>query len=427
MKKGSILGPAKSVRGEIKLPGDKSISHRAIMLGSLAEGVTCIKGLLDCDDCNYTMRAFRDMGVPIDVIENYTTILGKGLRSLRRPAGPVNAGNSGTTMRILAGILAGQRFEVMLTGEPALSGRPMNRIITPLSLMGTYITSLNGGYPPLRMMGGSVKAIKYDMPVPSAQVKSAILFAGLYSNGVTTVTEKFKSRDHTERMMKYFGADVRVNGLSVSVKGARELKSRAIEVPADISSAGFFMVAASLLEGSKVKIRNVTVNPTRAGIIEAMSRMGAHISIDNRKELFEPVADITVEYAKTKGITIDESMIPSIIDELPVIFVLAALSEGRTVIKGVKELTVKETNRIESMKHNLSKMGAHIKTSGSNVIIEGVKELKGASLKSFGDHRTCMSMAIASLAAKDESVIDDVECVSKSLPGFFDILDDLKG
>jgi 3-phosphoshikimate 1-carboxyvinyltransferase len=292
--------------------------------------------------------------------------------------------------------------------------------------MGAYITSSLGGYPPLRIMGGKLKPVDYKMPVASAQVKSAILFAGLYADGITTVTEKFRSRDHTERMMRYFSAGITMKDQAVSVKGGRELKARAIEIPGDISSASFFMVAASLLKGSKIKIKNVTVNPTRAGILEVMSRMGAHVLVDNERDLFEPVGDISVEYARTKGITIEERMVPSIIDELPIIFVLAALSEGKTVIKGVKELTIKETDRIVSMKRNLEKMGARFKVKGEDVTIEGVGRLDGAALKSYGDHRTCMATAVASLAAGNESVIDDIGCVSKSLPEFFEILKRLK-
>lgn len=426
MAKSSILEPAGKLYGEITLPGDKSISHRAVMLGAIAEGVTCVKGLLDCDDCNYTIRAFKEMGIVFEAVENYTVIQGKGPKGLRRPAAPVHVGESGTTMRILSGILAGQKFETVLTGEPSLSARPMNRVIEPLSLMGAYITSSRGGYPPLSIVGGKLKAIDYKMPVASAQVKSAVLLAGLYAKGLTSVTEMARSRDHTERMLAYFGADVKVKGLTVSVRGGDTLKARAVEVPGDISSASFFMVGATILKGSKLKIRHVTVNPTRAGILEVMSRMGAKISVDNRKDLFEPVGDISVEYAKTRGITIERSMIPSVIDELPVIFVLAALSEGRTVIKGVKELAVKETDRIISMKRNLEKMGARFRSTGEDVVIDGVAGLNGAALKSFGDHRTCMAMAIASLAAKEESVIDDVGCVSKSFPGFFDILEQAK-
>jgi 3-phosphoshikimate 1-carboxyvinyltransferase len=426
MKSGSMLEHGKSLQGDITLPGDKSISHRAIMLGALAEGITCIKGLLECDDSNFTIQAFKAMGVQIESIDEYTVVQGRGLTGLKRPADPIFVGSSGTTMRILAGILAAQKFETVLTGDRGLSARPMHRIIEPLSLMGSFIMGSRDGYPPLRIMGGKLRAIDYELPVPSAQVKSAILFAGLYVKGITKVTEKIKSRDHTERMMRYFGADIRTKGLKVMLSGGKELKARAIAVPGDISSASFFMAGACLVKGSKLKIRNVNINPTRAGIIDAMSRMGAHIEVVNKKDLFEPVGDIIVEYGRTNGITIEEAEIPSMIDELPILFVLASLSSGRTVIKGVKELKVKETDRIESMVYNLSRMGANIRVKGEDIVIEGAEGLKGAAFKSFGDHRTCMAMAIAALSAKEDSVIDDVDCVTKSFPEFFGVLEKIK-
>ncbi|MFA6078518.1 MAG: 3-phosphoshikimate 1-carboxyvinyltransferase, partial [Candidatus Omnitrophota bacterium] len=331
--------------GEITLPGDKSISHRAVMLGALANGRTTVKGVLDCDDCNYTIRAFKDMGVAIEKKDGVTTIEGKGLKGLRKPAQPINVGQSGTSMRIIAGILAGQDFDSTITGHDQLLSRPMKRVVEPLSLMGADIKARDGEYPPLVIKGGAVHGIDYDMAIPSAQIKSAILFAGLYSKDAVRVKEKFRSRDHTERMMKYFGADIKVRGKYVTLKGLRELEPKDLEIPGDISSASFFIAAAIILKGSRIRINRVGINPTRAGIIEILKEMGASLKILRRENKFEPVGDILVEYGQTNGIIIEEDRIPGIIDELPVIFVLAALSRGRTVIKGAGELRVKETDR----------------------------------------------------------------------------------
>lgn len=420
------IKPAKKLFGEITVPGDKSISHRAIMSGAIAQGRTKVRGLLDCNDCNYTIRAFKDMGITIERGKDVTLIDGKGLKGLKRPKGPLHVGNSGTTMRLMAGILAGQDFEATLTGDESLSHRPMRRVAEPLSLMGVDIKAREGEYPPLSIRGGNVQPIDYKMPVSSAQMKSAILFAGLYAKGVTTVEEEFKSRDHTERMLKHFGSKLKVQGLKISLEGGRELKAKSLEIPGDISSASFFLAGAALLKDSKIKIKKVSINPTRAGILKLLSRMGAEIKISNKKNLFEPVADIEICHSKTKGIVIEEEIIPSIIDELPIIFVLASLSQGKTVIKGAEELRVKETDRITSMEENLRSMGANIIAKGDGIIIEGVEKLRGAGLKSFGDHRTCMAMAIAALGAEGESTIDDIECINKSFPGFFDMLEKLQ-
>jgi 3-phosphoshikimate 1-carboxyvinyltransferase len=419
------IHPADKLTGRLVLPGDKSISHRAVMIGAVSNGKTVAKDILDCDDCNYTIGAFREMGIEIKKEGAYTTIEGKGLRGLKKPKGVLSVGNSGTSMRLIPGILAGQDFSATLQGYESLSARPMKRITEPLSAMGIDIKSASG-YPPLTIKGGKVRAINYRMPIPSAQVKSTILFAGLYAGGVTVVEEAFKSRDHTERMLGHFGAKINVNGLKVSVEGGKELEGRQLEVPGDISSASFFIAGAVLLKGSSLRIEKVGINPTRAGILKILAGMGARVKIANKKDLFEPVGDIEVESGKIRGISIDETVIPGIIDELPMIFVLASLSKGRTVIKGAEELKVKETDRIKSMKENLEAMGAKIRIEKSGIIIDGVAELKGADLKSYGDHRTCMAMTIAALAAKGPSRIDDVECVTKSFPGFFEVMEGLK-
>jgi 3-phosphoshikimate 1-carboxyvinyltransferase len=422
-----IIKPIKKLYGEITLPGDKSISHRAVMIGSIARGRTRIKGLLDCDDCNYTIRAFREMGVNIGIRSGLAVIEGSGLRGLKRPRHAISVGESGTTMRILAGILAGQDFESRLTGDKSLLRRPMNRIIEPLALMDAKIKSRPRGFPPLVINGGRLRTVSYRMPVPSAQVKSAILFAGLYADGKTVVEEAFRSRDHTERMLELFGAKVKVDGLRIIIDGQRELRARDIEVPGDISSASFFMAGAILLKGSKLKIKKVGINPTRAGIVKVLSKMGARIKVRNKKNLFEPVADIEAESGPTGGTIIGEDMIPALIDELPVICVIASLSRGKTVIRGAGELRVKETDRIGSMTENLRAMGADIEVRNNDIVIEGVSQLRGAELKSFGDHRTCMAITVAAMAAKGESSVDDTACVSKSFPGFFETLKKVTG
>ncbi|MDP3804415.1 MAG: 3-phosphoshikimate 1-carboxyvinyltransferase [Candidatus Omnitrophota bacterium] len=420
------IEPADRLFGELRLPGDKSISHRAVMTGAIAKGETRVVGLLDCDDCSYTIRAFRDMGISIEREGDITAIKGKGLRGLREPGAPIYVGNSGTTMRLLAGILAGQKFEATLAGDESLSHRPMRRIVEPLSLMGAGIKARDGEYPPLTIKGGALRPVDYKLPIPSAQIKSAILFAGLYAKGTTRVKEVFKSRDHTERILKYFGSRLKIQGLGIALSGGRDLKGKLIEIPGDISGASFFIVGAILLKGSRLRINKIGINPTRAGILNLLSRMGARIKVLNKKDLFEPVADLEVEYSRTKGVVIEGKSIPGIIDELPIIFVLAALSKGKTIIKGISELRVKETDRINSMEENLKNMGARIRLAGDGIVIDGVGALEGAALKSYDDHRTCMALVIAALAAKGGSSIDNIECVNKSFPEFFHVLEGLK-
>lgn len=419
------ISPVKKLAGVITVPGDKSISHRAVMLGAIARGNTIIKNLLDCDDCNHTIRAFADMGVPINKSGAETIVEGQGLYGLKQPKAAINVGESGTSMRLLAGLLAGQPVEVILTGSESLLKRPMKRITEPLSLMGVDIGSSVDGKPPLKIKGGRVDPVIYKLPIASAQVKSAVLLAGLYAEGITTVEETVHSRDHTERMMEAFGADIRISDLKTSLAGRKELSARMIEVPGDISSAAFFIAAAVMLKGSKVRINNVGVNPTRAGLIDVLMRMGARIRLLDKRGGFEPAADIIVEGSATKGVIIAEDEIPRLIDELPALFVVAAISEGRTVIKGAQELRIKETDRITSMETNLRSLGAIVEISGNDIVIDGVKKLRGAGLKSFGDHRTCMASVVAAAAAAGDSSIDDTGCVNKSFPGFFRAMDSL--
>jgi len=423
-----VIEQSRGIHGAVSLPGDKSISHRALMIGSLSQGTTRSTNLADCDDCDRTMRAFKSMGIGIekDPKRDVVIIEGKGLKGLTRPRdGTIHAGESGTTMRLLAGILAGQNFSVTLEGGASLSRRPMARIVEPLRMMGAAITAQDGNFPPLQIQGGALLPIEYHMKVPSAQVKSAVLFAGLYSNATTTVHEPVKSRDHTERMLSFFGADIIVKDLAVALKGGSALTAREIEIPADMSSAAFFLVAATMIPGSRVTLRSVCLNPTRSGIIDILVRMGARITIRNQRETFEPVADITAESSETRGIVIEQSEFPRFIDEAPLVFVLASVSKGKTIIKGAGELRVKETDRIASMVSNLKKMGAHIDAAGDDVSIEGVRSLRPAKFESRNDHRTAMSMAIAALSAPGKSELDDETCVSKSFPRFFEVVESL--
>lgn len=424
------IKPVKKIFGTIVAPPDKSISHRAVMLGSIAEGTTKVKNFLVAEDCMRTVEAFKAMGVNIDLASRIFSgwnlaghcveIKGAGLHGLKKPKGPIYCGNSGTTMRLLSGILAGQDFEVELTGDESLSKRPMKRIAAPLSLMGAVV---KGEHPPLIIHGGKLKPIDYKMPVASAQVKSCILLAGLYAGGVTSVAEPSASRDHTERMLGLFGVDVRHRGGKSSIKGGQKLKAADIEVPADISSAAFFMVAASIVKGSKLTIKSVGVNPTRTGVLDILKAMGAKIEIIRRPSYnFEPAADLIVESANLKAAIIKGEVIPRAIDELPVIMVAATRAKGTTKIIAAKELRVKETDRIKSLVWGLKKMGANIAVKGDDVYIKGPTKLKGATLKSFGDHRTAMSFAIAGLVAEGQTVIEDASCIFTSFPNFKEIL-----
>lgn len=423
MKKESHqIKPIKKIEGEIKIAGDKSISHRAAMLGAVSIGETRIKNFLMADDCIATINAFKNMGVAVTV-GDIIKIKGAGLKGLKRPTKKLYLGNSGTSMRLLLGILAGQDFEAILSGDESLSNRPMKRVTVPLRKMGADIQGRDdANFAPLKIRGGSLKAVTYDSPIASAQVKSAILLAGLYAKGTTSVREPLKSRDHTERMLKLLGANISIDGLKVSIAASNTLKAKDIEVPGDISGAAFFMVAALLLDGSKITIKNVGVNETRTGIIDILKRMGGEIDVKTIKTDWEPIADITVSSSNLKATTIDRGEIPRAIDELPALMIAAAFAKGRTVIKGASELRVKETDRIESMRENLRRMGGGLASEGDDVIIEGKDGLRGAQLFSFGDHRTAMAMSVAALRASGDSVINDTACVSTSFPKFFDTL-----
>ncbi len=417
------IKPIARLKGEIKVPGDKSISHRAVMIGALAEGVTEVEGFLNADDCLSTVRAFQAMGVRIEGVgKERLTIEGRGLRGLSEPGQVLYVGNSGTTMRLLLGILAGQDFCTVLTGDDSLVARPMKRVTEPLREMGALIFGRdNGNLAPLTIRGGRLKAIQYSSPIPSAQVKSALLLAGLYAEGETSVIEPAKSRDHTERMLKLFGGEVEVDGLTVKVKGNPRLTARKVVIPGDISSASFFIVAAAMLPGSDVTVTGVGINPTRKAILEVLRKMGAGVEISPvGNGLFEPLADISVKGGRLRPVNLEGDIIPRVIDEIPIIAVAAALAKGESRIRGASELRVKETDRIKALSVNLAKLGVDVEEVPDGLIIRGGNPLKGCETDSFGDHRLAMAMVVAGLSAQGETTVRDTDCINTSFPGFMD-------
>ena len=417
------VAPGGSVKGEIRVPGDKSISHRSIMLGSLAEGVTKVEGFLEGEDALATLQAFRDMGVVIEgPEEGAVTINGVGLNGLQAPAGPLYVGNSGTSMRLLAGILAGQNFDTELTGDVSLSVRPMNRVANPLREMGVTVDTEEKGRPPLKIKGGAkLSAINYEMPMASAQVKSCVLLAGLYADGETKVTEPAPTRDHTERMLRGFGYDVHREGDTISLTSGGKLTGTEIDIPADISSATFFMVAAAITPGSDITLTHVGINPTRIGVINILRLMGANLTLLNEREVGgEPVADIRVQYAPLKGIDIPEDQVPLAIDEFPALFVAAACAEGKTTLTGAEELRVKETDRIQAMVDGLTTLGIECEPTEDGAIITG-GQLTGGSVESFHDHRIAMSFTIAGLRANGTITVNNCANVATSFPNFTEL------
>ena len=422
------IKPIDRAVGKIDVPGDKSISHRAVMIGAIANGKTIANNFLKGEDCLHTVEAFKKMGVGIKTDGKKIEVSGAGLKGLKKPQGDLYLGNSGTTMRLISGILAGQDFEVTLTGDESLSKRPMKRVMEPLREMGATIDSVKGdGCAPLKIKGGHLKPIEYKTKVASAQVKSCILLAGLYAKGRTHVEEPFQSRDHTERMLEFFGADIKKQGTRCSVNSPGTLAGKKLFIPGDISSGAFFMVLAALLDGSEVTISSLGMNPTRRGVVDVLKRMGADISISNLKEELEPICDLKVRASRLKCVTIRKEEIPLLIDEIPILAVAAAQAEGRTEISGVEELRVKETDRVFSIVDNLTKMGVDITSDSSGIKILGKrKRFLPAVLKSYGDHRTAMSMAVAACVSTGECRIEDIDCVNTSFPHFFDILNFLK-
>lgn len=418
-----IITPSKGLRGTLTVPGDKSISHRSIMFGSLAEGDTVITGFLYGDDCLSTVAAFRNMGIAIDVTDEKIVVHGKGLYGLTEPENCIDVGNSGTTIRLISGLLAGQPFYTVLTGDDSIRKRPMGRVIKPLSLMGAQIAGRKENtLAPLAIQGTKLKAISYQSPVASAQVKSAILLAGLYADGWTEVIEPSLSRNHTELMLQSFGAEVVCEGNTARVKGKPQLKGQNIEVPGDISSAAYLLVAASIIPDSEVHLKNVGLNPTRTGIIDVLLDMGADITITNeRVSGGERMGDITVRSAKLHGTTIAGDLIPRLIDEVPIIAVAAACAEGITEIRDAQELKVKESNRLETVAEGLRAFGVQLDVLDDGLRITGGKPLKaGAVCQSYGDHRIAMSMTVAALAAQGSAEIEQFEAVAVSWPTFWD-------
>jgi len=416
-----LAEPGGSLSGHLRVPGDKSISHRSIMLGSLAEGTTEVDGFLEGEDALATIQAFRDMGVVIEgPNQGRVTVHGVGLHGLKPPPGPIYLGNSGTSMRLLAGLLAAQPFDTTLTGDASLSKRPMNRVAKPLREMGAVIETAAEGHPPLTIRGGQkLSGMHYDMPMASAQVKSCLLLAGLYAAEKTSVAEPAPTRDHTERMLQGFGYPVHVDGNTATVESGHGLRATQIEVPADISSSAFFMVAASIAPGSDIMLEHVGVNPTRTGVIDILRLMGASIELSNQREVGgEPVADIRVRAAQLHGIDIPEHLVPLAIDEFPVLFVAASCAVGRTTLRGAEELRVKESDRIQVMADGLQALGVDATPTADGIVIEGGAALGGGEVWAHGDHRIAMSFSVAALRATAPIRIHDCANVATSFPNF---------
>ena len=415
------INRAIGLKGEIHVPGDKSISHRAVMIGSLAKGETVINNFLSSADCIATVECFKKLGIEMESGQQII-IKGKGLSGLVPAKEILDVGNSGTTIRLMMGVLAGLPFISRIIGDESIQRRPMRRVAIPLQAMGASIEGRTVGeeiYAPLKITGGNLSPIQYELPVASAQVKSAILLAGLFANGETAVIEKNPSRDHTERMLSHFGADLSMIGKEIRIRGNRDFRGTEIDIPGDISSAAFFMIAAALAPDSELLIHNVGVNSTRIGILEILHRMGARLEVFNEEILSEePRADILVKTSKLKGIKIAGDIIPRIIDEIPIIALAATQAEGVTEIRGARELRVKESDRLATVSSELRKLGAKITELEDGLVIEGPSALGGAEVKSYGDHRIAMMAAIAGLVAEGETVIEDTDCIETSFPGF---------
>lgn len=415
------------LKGVINIPGDKSISHRSIMFGSLAKGETNIYNYLLGEDCKSTISCFKKLGVNIKVEDDKVTVDGVGLYGLKKPEEMLYVGNSGTTIRLMSGILAGQSFETLISGDKSIQKRPMDRVIAPLKMMGADIDSMNDIYPPIRIKPvKNLKSIKYHQKLASAQVKSCILLAGMYSQKPVKIVQPEISRDHTERMMQYFGIPLIVQGNEILMETSKYMIGKEIFVPGDISTAAFYMTAALLFEGSEVVLKNVGINPTRTGILEIYKKMGADITLENYQiRNNEPSADIIVKYSKLKGIKIQGEIIPKLIDEIPIIAAAAAFAEGTTIIKNAAELKVKETNRINAVVTEMKKMGIDIQELEDGMIINGSNKLKSALINSYDDHRIAMTMSILAMKADGESEIANSQCVNISNPDFYDTIKSL--
>lgn len=419
----------KQVRGEVRVPGDKSVSHRATIFGAVAHGTTRISGFLKAHDTQATLSCLRELGVSVREENEQIVVEGRGFEGLRAPNRVLDCGNSGTTMRLLLGVLAGCPFETTLGGDASLSRRPMDRVRIPLSQMGADVRGQGDkNTPPLSVCGGNLAGIEYAMPIASAQVKSAILLAGLQARGTTTVIEPTPARDHTERMLRAFGVEVVQDGARVSVEGGAQLQATDVQVPGDISSAAFFFVAGALREDFQIRVLDVGVNPTRTGVLDVLQAMGANIEISNERESGgEPIADVTVRGGHLQATEIGGALIPRLIDELPVLALLATQCEGTTVIRDAQEMRVKESDRIAMVSTELRKLGANIEEQPDGMTISGPTKLVGATVTSpAGDHRIAMTLAIASLLAEGETVLENAHAVTSSFPDFFDLLDEVR-
>lgn len=416
-----------SLQGEITVPGDKSISHRSVMFGSIAKGNTTVSGFLLGEDCLSTIDCFKKLGVKIEVDGTNVSIESPGMDGWTEPKEVLYTGNSGTTTRLMLGILAGTQLHTIMTGDESIGNRPMRRVADPLRLMGAQIAGReNGQFTPLAIQGGKLQAIDYKMPVASAQVKSAILLAGLRAEGTTIVRESEVSRDHTERMLRQFGADITVQDGVVSFNGGQQLTGTHVSVPGDISSAAFFLVAGAISANSKIILNNVGVNETRDGILDVLKNMGATMTVQiDDENAAEPTATITIETSQLTGTTIEGAIIPRLIDEIPILALLATQANGKTIIKDAEELKVKETNRIDAVVKELKKLGANIEATDDGMIIEGPTPLNGASLQTYGDHRIGMMGAVAALIADGEVQLDDANCIAVSYPTFFEHVNSL--
>ncbi|MFD9626768.1 3-phosphoshikimate 1-carboxyvinyltransferase [Peribacillus muralis] len=423
MKTKKLQTDIQSLRGSIAIPGDKSISHRSIMFGALAEGETIVTNFLPGADCISTISCFKQLGIDIEQDGRNVRIEGKGFNGLTEPKEVLDVGNSGTTIRLMSGILAGQDFSAVLTGDESIAKRPMTRVVNPLRQMGANIDGRKGAeYTPISIRGGKLEGIRYELPVASAQVKSAIILAGLQAEGETIIIEPEKTRDHTERMIEAFGGKIEKDGHTIKVGGNQVFKGTTIHVPGDISSAAFFLVAAAITKNSEVVLKNVGLNPTRTGILEVMKAMGADITIEKKTSGGEPAGDITVRSSRLKGTTISGDLIPRLIDEIPVIALLATQAEGVTTIKDAAELKVKETNRIDTVANELSILGADITPTADGLLINGRKALNGGKVTSHGDHRIGMMLAVAALITDGAVELADPDAIDVSYPEFFEHL-----
>ncbi len=416
-----------SLHGSLHIPGDKSVSHRSIMFGAIAKGTTTVEGFLQSDDCLSTIDCFQKLGVDIQVSEDKVKITSPGIANWKEPKEILYTGNSGTTTRLMLGILAGSNVSAVLIGDESIQRRPMRRVTDPLKKMGAQLIGREDGqFTPIAVQGESLHAIEYKMPVASAQVKSAILLAALSANGETIIEEMETTRDHTEKMLRHFGAEIKVEEKTISLRGGQELSAAHVSVPGDISSAAFFLVAGAIVPNSKLVLHNVGLNPTRYGIIEVLEKMGAKISIQQEQNTsHEETGTVVVESSNLQGTEIGGELIPRLIDEIPIIALLATQANGRTVIKNAEELKVKETNRIDAVVNELQKLGAHIVPTEDGMIIEGPTPLTGAALQTYGDHRIGMMAAIASLITSGPITIDDAACIAVSYPNFFEHLNSL--